>query len=149
MISRIRKKWITDGRTDGRTDAQIPPVFYRTSSPSGPLPKKAETDQRIWYILVCRFLLMMLLLLFRWMLVVRLMLMKLLQVLMCLHGYGGGRTFQRASLSRSLRWLCWRGGGGSYQGRRRARCWQTVDHGVRPRNTTATIGKVLMRLLRR
>ena len=26
-------------RTDGRTDGQIPPVFYRTSSPSGPLPK--------------------------------------------------------------------------------------------------------------
>ena len=30
----------TYGRTDGRTDGQIPPVFYRTSSPSGPLPKK-------------------------------------------------------------------------------------------------------------
>ena len=30
----------TDGRTDVRTDGQIPPVFYRTSSPSGPLPKK-------------------------------------------------------------------------------------------------------------
>ena len=30
----------TDVRTDGRTDGQIPPVFYRTSSPSGPLPKK-------------------------------------------------------------------------------------------------------------
>ena len=33
-----------DGRTDVRmhvrTDGQIPPVFYRTSSPSGPLPKK-------------------------------------------------------------------------------------------------------------
>ena len=28
------------GWTDGRTDGQIPPVFYRTSSPSGPLPKK-------------------------------------------------------------------------------------------------------------
>ena len=27
-----------DGRTDGRT--KIPPVFYRTSSPSGPLPIK-------------------------------------------------------------------------------------------------------------
>ena len=27
-------------RTDGRTDGQIPPVFYRTSSPSEPLPKK-------------------------------------------------------------------------------------------------------------
>ena len=31
-----------DGRTDGRIDKQIPPVFYRTSSPSGPLPKKKE-----------------------------------------------------------------------------------------------------------
>ena len=34
----------TDGRTDGQTDertgGQILPVFYRTSSPSGPLPKK-------------------------------------------------------------------------------------------------------------
>ena len=30
----------TDVRTDGRTDGQIPPVFYRTSSPSGPLPKR-------------------------------------------------------------------------------------------------------------
>ena len=30
----------TDGRTYGRTDGQIPPVFYRTSSPSGPLPKR-------------------------------------------------------------------------------------------------------------
>ena len=29
-----------DKRTDGRMDGQIPPVFYRTSSPSGPLPKK-------------------------------------------------------------------------------------------------------------
>ena len=28
-----------DGWTDIRTDRQIPPVFYRTSSPSGPLPK--------------------------------------------------------------------------------------------------------------
>ena len=27
------------GPTDVRTDGQIPPVFYRTSSPSGPLPK--------------------------------------------------------------------------------------------------------------
>ena len=30
-----------DGRTDGRTDVmtnESPPVFYRTSSPSGPLP---------------------------------------------------------------------------------------------------------------
>ena len=30
----------THGRTDGRTN-ESPPVFYRTSSPSGPLPKKA------------------------------------------------------------------------------------------------------------
>ena len=29
-----------DVRTDGRTDGQIPLVFYRTLSPSGPLPKK-------------------------------------------------------------------------------------------------------------
>ena len=46
----------TDGRTDGRTDGcmyvhtyvrmnwQIPPVFYRTSSPSGPLPKTLQFD---------------------------------------------------------------------------------------------------------
>ena len=34
----------TDGRTDGRTDGQIPPVFYRTSSPSGLLPKKEEEN---------------------------------------------------------------------------------------------------------
>ena len=36
-----RDRW-TDGRTDGRTDKLIPPVFYRTSSPSGPLPKKEK-----------------------------------------------------------------------------------------------------------
>ena len=30
----------TDVWTYGRTDGQIPPVFYRTLSPSGPLPKK-------------------------------------------------------------------------------------------------------------
>ena len=30
-----------DRWTNGRTYGQIPPVFYRTSSPSGPLPKKA------------------------------------------------------------------------------------------------------------
>ena len=29
----------TDGRTDVHTDRQIPPVFYRTLSPLGPLPK--------------------------------------------------------------------------------------------------------------
>ena len=28
--------------TYGRTDGQIPPVFYRTSSPSGALPKRAS-----------------------------------------------------------------------------------------------------------
>ena len=46
----------TDGRTyvrtDGRTDGQIPPVFYRTSSPSGPLPKKlydpSSSVPRVW-----------------------------------------------------------------------------------------------------
>ena len=32
----------TDGRTYGRRDGQIPPVFHRTSSPSEPLPKKKE-----------------------------------------------------------------------------------------------------------
>ena len=31
----------TDGCMDGRTDS---PVFYRTSSPSGPLPKKIVKD---------------------------------------------------------------------------------------------------------
>ena len=39
----------TDGRTyvrtDGWTDGQIPPVFYRTSSPSGPLPKKKKKNK--------------------------------------------------------------------------------------------------------
>ena len=35
-----------DGQTDGRTDGQIPPVFYRTSSPSGPLPKKQKSNKR-------------------------------------------------------------------------------------------------------
>ena len=32
----------TNGRTDVRTN-KSPPVFYRTSSPSGPLPKKADS----------------------------------------------------------------------------------------------------------
>ena len=32
----------TEWRTDGRTN-EGPPVFYRTSSPSGPLPKKSES----------------------------------------------------------------------------------------------------------
>ena len=30
---------LTNERTDGRTN-ESPPVFYRTSSPSGPLPKR-------------------------------------------------------------------------------------------------------------
>ena len=30
-------------RTDGQTDGQISPVFYRTSSPSGPLPCSLST----------------------------------------------------------------------------------------------------------
>ena len=33
-------------RTDGRTDVQIPPVFYRTSSPSGPQPKKRGIEEK-------------------------------------------------------------------------------------------------------
>ena len=33
----------TDGWTNRRTDGQIPPVFYRTSSPSGPLPCSLST----------------------------------------------------------------------------------------------------------
>merc|ERR1711942_582190 len=32
------------GGTYGRTDGQIPPVFYRTSSPLGPLPKNGKRD---------------------------------------------------------------------------------------------------------
>ena len=32
-----------DGWKDGRTDfLKFPPVFYRTSSPSGPLPKNEQ-----------------------------------------------------------------------------------------------------------
>ena len=34
-----------DGRMDGHTDVQIPPVFYRTLSPSGPQPKKEGTKK--------------------------------------------------------------------------------------------------------
>ena len=30
----------SDGRSDVRTDGKFTPLFYRTSSPSGPLPKK-------------------------------------------------------------------------------------------------------------
>ena len=33
----------TYGRTDVRTDGQIPPVFYRTLSPLGPLPRSPST----------------------------------------------------------------------------------------------------------
>ena len=29
-------------RSDGRTDGKFTPLFYRTSSPSGPLPKKGS-----------------------------------------------------------------------------------------------------------
>merc|ERR1711911_250311 len=39
QISGLREPGGTDGRNDGRTN-KSPPVFYRTSSPSGPLPKK-------------------------------------------------------------------------------------------------------------
>ena len=35
----------TEGRMDGRTDKQKSPVFYRTSSPSGPLPKKEKEEE--------------------------------------------------------------------------------------------------------
>ena len=35
----------TDERTDERTN-ESPPVFYRTSSPSGPLPKKVARQAR-------------------------------------------------------------------------------------------------------
>ena len=34
----------TDGRMDGRMNERKSPVFYRTSSPSGPLPKKRKKD---------------------------------------------------------------------------------------------------------
>ena len=37
---------LTDGQTDGRTYTQIPPVFYRTSSPSGLLPKMTYLADR-------------------------------------------------------------------------------------------------------
>ena len=36
----------TNGRTDGRTN-ESPPVFYRTSSPSEPLPKKGKKKRGI------------------------------------------------------------------------------------------------------
>ena len=34
-----------DGQMDKWTDTQIPPVFYRTSSSSCPLPKKGEIER--------------------------------------------------------------------------------------------------------
>ena len=34
----------TDGRMGGRTDGLIPPVFYRTLSPLGPLPKNQTKE---------------------------------------------------------------------------------------------------------
>ena len=34
------------GGTDVRTDGEIPPVFYRTSSPSGPLPKREREREK-------------------------------------------------------------------------------------------------------
>ena len=37
----------TDVCMDGHTDGQIPPVFYRTLSPLGPLPKKRGRDS-VW-----------------------------------------------------------------------------------------------------
>ena len=40
------KAWRGEGRTDVWRDKQIPTVFYRTLSPSGPLPKKVKIDQR-------------------------------------------------------------------------------------------------------
>ena len=35
----------TDGQTDERTN-ESPPVFYRTLSPSGPLPKKRKKERK-------------------------------------------------------------------------------------------------------
>ena len=35
----------TFGRSDGRTDGWKFPLFYRTSFPSGPLPKKGEGER--------------------------------------------------------------------------------------------------------
>ena len=35
----------TDRRTDGRTDGKFTPLSYRTSSPSGPLPKKRKREK--------------------------------------------------------------------------------------------------------
>ena len=32
-------------RSDGRTDGKFTPLFYRTSSPSGPLPKRKKKEK--------------------------------------------------------------------------------------------------------
>ena len=43
-------RW-TDGRNDEQTDGmtnESPPVFYRTSSPSGPLPKNQSPKGNMW-----------------------------------------------------------------------------------------------------
>ena len=37
-----------DVQTNIRMDGQIPPVFYRTSSPSGLLPKNKSSKDRTW-----------------------------------------------------------------------------------------------------
>ena len=42
-----RASWTEGRQTEGRTDGQIPPVFYRALSPSGPLPKKELGKQRV------------------------------------------------------------------------------------------------------
>ena len=43
----VRSDGRSDGRTDGRTDGRkFPPVFYRTSSPSGPLPIKRKSVEK-------------------------------------------------------------------------------------------------------
>ena len=40
--SDLRPEGPAEGQTDKRTNKQKSPVFYRTSSPSGPLPKKPK-----------------------------------------------------------------------------------------------------------
>ena len=35
----------TNGQTNGQTNERKSPVFYRTSSPSGPLPKKQKKEK--------------------------------------------------------------------------------------------------------
>ena len=39
---RLERAWGVDRRTNGQTNEQKSPVFYRTSSPLGPLPKKEK-----------------------------------------------------------------------------------------------------------